>query len=687
MHAAARDVRCDVAVRYLPPPLVSVSDAISQTLVTGGGPYDPGLTPYMREPADMLASRKYRVVCFVGPARTGKTVTLIDGWIARTVVHDPGDMLVVQSSQDQARYYSKVRIKRMIDASPEVRGRLSLRRQDDNTYDKVFRNGMVLAFGWPSGAQLAGRDFRNVALTEYDAAADDIDGEGSLFALASKRTETFLSAGKVLVESSVRREYTDGSWVRSVPHEAPPAKGITAIYNSGTMCWLYWHCKDCGGWTALDPDVHVMFNLPPLAQLVETLRDQDAAKWAKDHAHVACKCCGVLFDEADKRRLNTGLWVPSGCSIVSGRVVGQPRESQIVSFQLSCVAAAYQSWFSILEKYAIAIQDYIRTGSEGEIKSTVNLDQGRAYLPLQVSQRRGIDSEVADRRSDLEQGVVPHGVRFLTAQVDVQAGNRRGFVVQVVGWGRAREHWIIDRYMLRSSERVGGDGNRLPIDPAGYVEDWNRLTEKCIDRRYPLADGSGRSMAIRLTVCDSGGEDGVTRRAYEYHRRLAREGKDRRFRLVKGRASGPQVHEDYPDNRGRGDRHSGAAGDVPVLLLNTDMLKDVLAADLERQSPGPGYWHLPRWMDASHIRELTAEIRTDKGWRKASASANNESIDLCVYAEAAFLRLKGDAIDWTSPPHWAADWETNSEVSGEAAKPATSPRPRSRVIRSTYMDR
>ena len=100
-----------------------------------------------------------------------------------------------------------------------------------------------------------------------------------------------------------------------------------------------------------------------------------------------------------------------------------------------------------------------------------------------------------ERAEDWPQGSVPEGVRFLTAQVDVQAGQRRGFVVQVNGWGRDREHWVIDRYALKSSEREGDNG-MLPIDPAGYAEDWRRLVDKCIDRRYPLADGSGRTMPV-----------------------------------------------------------------------------------------------------------------------------------------------------------------------------------------------
>lgn len=664
----------------------SVFDAVAANMVTNSGPYDPNLTPYMREPTDALASRRHRVVCFVGPGRTGKTNALIDGWIARNATDDPADMLVVQSTQDLARDYSKFRIDRMIDASPVVGERMSHKRQDNNTYDKVFKPGVRLSFGWPSGAQAAGRDFRFVAVTELDKADDDIEGEGSLFALFLKRIQTYLSAGKMMVESSVRRTYMDSSWRRTVQHELPPATGITAIYNSGTMKWFHWRCMHCGAWTALDPDVHVMFDLPPLAQLADDLVGVDAAQWARDHARVCCKSCGVEFDEAFKRELNgRGRWLPSGCQFVGDDIVGEVRDSTIDSYMLSCVAAAYQSWQEILYKYAIAIQDYARTGLESEIKSTVNLDQGRAYLPLHAGQRRSLDGDTSETRENLPQGMVPHGVRFMTAQVDVQAGKRRGFVVQVIGWGRDREHWIIDRYMLRHSTRPDADGDPLPIDPAGYVEDWDRLTEKCIERKYPLADGSGRVMAVRLTVCDSGGEDGVTRRAYEFHRRLVAKQKDRRFRLVKGRDNGPQQHEAYPDTSGRVDRNSGSAGDVPVLLLNANLLKDTLAADLERQSPGPGYWHLPQWMDDAHVRELTSEVRTVKGWRKPSNSTKNESIDLCCYGEAAYLRLKADQIDWHNPPSWAAEWDRNSEITMGSSEPRPIVRQRPRVTRSKYL--
>lgn len=681
--ATERSIIEGVADRARRPPERSVSQAVADCLKLPSGDYDIGLTPYMREPMDMLASRHVHTVCVLGPARCGKTEALIDGWITRNVVDDPGDMLVVHSSQDLVRSYSRVRFQRAIEMSPELRERKSPRRQDDNTYDKLFRSGMWLVFGWPSGAQLSGRDFRYVAVTEYDSASDDIDGEGSLYTLASMRTQTFLSAGKTLVESSVRREYLDANWQRTIPHEAPPATGITGIYNSGSMHWLYWRCEDCRKWVALDPDVHVMFRLPPLAKLVEELRAADADVWAMERAHLGCPHCGAEFDESRKRQLNgSARWVPSGCRIDGDEIIGTPRSTGVASYHIPCVAAAFASWHSILRKYAVAIQDYIRTGSESEIKGTVNLHQGRAYLPLHAGARR--DSVEIAKREHYTQGIVPRGVRFLIATVDVQAGQRRGFVVQVIGFGAHREKWIVDRFALKTSRRQDG-ADFAPLDPGGYVEDWDVLIDKAITRRFPLEGDSSRAMAVRLTLCDSGGEDGVTSRAYEFHRRLREKGLDSRFRLVKGRDSGPTIEERFPDTRGRADR-GASAGDVPVIFINTDALKDTLAADLARETPGPGYLHIPDWMDPAHVRELTAEVRTAKGWTKASG-VHNESVDLAVYAEAGYHRLRGFAIDWRNPPTWAAEWDQNSEVTAGAAPTPPPTRRPLRVSRSNYLGR
>lgn len=124
-------------------------------------------------------------------------------------------------------------------------------------------------------------------------------------------------------------------------------------------------------------------------------------------------------------------------------------------------------------------------------------------------------------------------------------------------------------------------------------------------------------------------------------------------------------------------------------MLNTDALKDVLAADLRRDEPGPGYLHVPGWASRSTLEELKAETRTAKGW-VAMGRKQNETLDLCVYGEAAYIALQADKINWAAPPVWAKPWDENPDVrsAGPAPvdpKPATPRAPR--VVRSNYLTR
>ena len=68
----------DAATAFRPPRQVSVSQGAAQNLSIrqpGGysGQWSAAEAPYMVEPMDMLASRRHEAVCFIGPARSGKT--------------------------------------------------------------------------------------------------------------------------------------------------------------------------------------------------------------------------------------------------------------------------------------------------------------------------------------------------------------------------------------------------------------------------------------------------------------------------------------------------------------------------------------------------------------------------------------------------------------------------------------
>lgn len=174
-----------------------------------------------------------------------------------------------------------------------------------------------------------------------------------------------------------------------------------------------------------------------------------------------------------------------------------------------------------------------------------------------------------------------------------------------------------------------------------------------------------------MLAVDSGGKAGVTERAYLFWRQARQAGYAQKLMLVKGssRSDGPRITRTYPDATKRQDRKANARGEIPVWQLNTLVLKDSLAADLERAEAGPGYLHFPKWLGTWFFDELTAETRTPKGWQNLS-NARNEAMDLMVYNYAAMLALKAERMNWDAPPAWADPQQNRVALTG-GALPAT----------------
>lgn len=664
LAVAMADV-CSPHAALRPPRRVSVSEGAAQNLMIsqpGGfvGMWSAAEAPYMVEPTDMLASRRHNTVCFVGPARTGKTMALVDGWMAHAIVNDPGDMMVVQMSQDKAREYSKVRVDRALRHSPNLRAMLSAKKQDDNTHDKQFMHGMWLRIAWPTASNLSGSDYRYVACTDYDRVGDDIDGEGDLYGLALKRTQTFLSRGMCMVESSPGRELKDPNWHAATPHEAPGVGGVLGIYNRSDRRRWYWRCADCADWFEATPGLG-LFNLPPEEQLLEQVREADIMSLAGEYAHIACPHCGVIIKEKSKDAMNrTGRWVPDGQTIRGDGILdGDAMNSTIAGYWLGGVAASYQGWKSLIAKYLQGLRDYELTGEEQSLKTTTNTDQGMPYMSRHlVEAARGARGPADRKETDLARFIVPDATRFLVAGVDVQGGTGARFVVQVHAVGPNCEQWLVDRYEIRESEREGMGADKAPIDPAAYPEDWNLLTERILRATY-RTNTMGRELQVKLAVVDSGGEDGVTDKAYAWYRRLRREGLHRRARLYKGASSrtAPPIRESFV-----GARRKGEEGDIPLYVCNPNLISDAVYAGLQRDKPGPGFVHFPSWLNKAFFDELQAEVRDENGvWQQIRK--RNEAFDLCRMIRAGCLILGADKPRfWAQPPAWAAPLDINSDI-------------------------
>jgi phage terminase large subunit GpA-like protein len=125
-------------------------------------------------------------------------------------------------------------------------------------------------------------------------------------------------------------------------------------------------------------------------------------------------------------------------------------------------------------------------------------------------------------------------------------------------------------------------------------------------------------------------------------------------------SSAPRVDISYPDNRHRKDRKAAARGEIPVLMMNVNLLKDKLDG-MVAGPEGAGSFLMPDWFADDVFLEMMSEIRSPKGWENKSRR-RNEAWDLATYAIAACIHLGVEKINWDSPPKWAAPWRDNSFV-------------------------
>lgn len=652
------DIICDTAEMLRPPERISVAQAAEKYVYLNQpgayvGYYQNSTAPYMVEPQDTFASRVYDGMVFVGPAQCGKTQSLILNSVAYSIKVDPMDMMVVCPTMAAARDFSIRRIDRLHRHSDEIGAALLPGSDADNTFDKSYRSGMLLTLSWPTPTELAGKPIGRVVLTDRDRMPDDVDGDGEPYDLAAKRTTTFGSYAMTVAESSPSRPVTDEKWIAKTPHEAPPCEGILKLYNRGDRRRWYWPCPSCFRY---------------FEGLFSHLEIDDDA-WGTNYekagsVRMVCPHCGERIHPDERGFMNEwGMWVKDGQGVdPNGKVFGPTPRTTIASFWLRGVAAAFTNWVKLMTLYLDALDEFERTGSEEGLKKFYNNDLGEPYLPRGSSDLR-LPEMLKARSQNLGEREVPEGVRFLLATIDVQ---KNRFVVQVFGVmpGTPFDVVVIDRFPIIKSKREDGDGERLWVKPATYLEDWDEITEQVMSKEYPLADGSGRMMAIKFTACDSGGKEGVTTMAYNYYRKLRENNLHRRFVLTKGEGKPdfPRTKVSYPDSSRR-DKFSAARGDVPVLMFNSNLLKDELNGRLDSLQPGKGMFLFPDWLPDEFFNEMCAETRSDKGWINA-VNARNEAWDLCymVLGLAASEYLRVHNIDWGNPPSWAADWDKNDLV-------------------------
>jgi phage terminase large subunit GpA-like protein len=655
------DINVSCAAVFQPPERLTGAEAAEKYVYLHNppayiGPFQNATTPYMVEPMNMFASRDHTSIVFASSAQSAKTQTLTLNTLAYTIRCNPVDVILYNPSQAAARDFSKRRVDRLHRYSKLIGAELLPGQHSDTTFDKFYKSGMMYTLSWPSINEMSGKPVPITILTDYDRMPMDVDGEGSPFALAQNRTKTFRSFGMTVAESSPSKEVLDGRWKPSTAHEAPPCEGILSLYNTGDRRRWYWPCPQCGEFFE--------GNFSDLKW--ETLADPtESAKTV----YMVCPKNGCYIKPESRYDMNLrGVWLREGEKIDKNGVrsgVGIYAES--ASFWLKGVAAAFSTWSNLVLKWLNAELDYQRTGSQDSLKTTVNTDQGEPYFPRGLDNNR-LAEDLQALAKPMPEKRVPANVRCLFATCDVQK-NRWEVQVHGVMPGAPYDLVVVDRFAIVKSNRVDEDGERLWVKPAEHPEDWDLLRTEVMEKKYTLEDGSG-TMSIAMTICDSGGREGVTTNAYLFYTALKRKGVHERFMLLKGDPSpnAPRVHISFPDSQ-RKDRMAKARGEVPVMMINTNTIKDTLNGMLPTTEGGDrdvakadsGRIHFPDWLPSSFFEEMTVEVRLPRGWENKHGR-RNETWDLLTYCLALCVYRRIEHVSWVEPPTWLSPWPQNPFV-------------------------
>ena len=558
------------------------------------GPWRTSRTPYLAEPMAAFTDPKVRKEVMVAASQVGKSEFELNV-IAYIIDQDPGSILYVHPTLEDARKFSRLRVAPMIRDSRRLKAKVSDVKAKDsgNTIlQKSFPGGMLTITGSNSASALASTPARYIIGDERDRWAVSAGTEGDPWKLAEARQATFYNAKAVEVST-------------------PTIKGASNIetsYYQGTQERWCHQCPECGEYGEIIFDrIHFDFE----TKKVHGKKDYiitGPITWA-------CPHCGCLVEE-DTMRRQPAKWIAEDPDAIE--------RTGVRSFWLNAFSSPWTPWEKI-------VLEFLRNKDDPEkLKVTFNTLLGELW-----EDRGGIEDEdtMLARREDYghrEDGTpieLPEGVLVLTCGVDTQ-DNRLEY--EVVGHGHYGETWgIVKGYIMGKPDTD---------------EVWQQLDD-VIDHVYRFEDGKG--LRISITCVDSGGH--YTQEVYA----RCRERKNRRVFAIKGKGGDgiplvtPPSKVPIKDNK---------RITCWLYTLGVDAGKESIMSALKVQEPGPKYCHFPldeaRGYDNYYFNGLLSEklelSQTKRGnvwrWVKIPGHNRNEALDCRNYANAGLRIINPDMV-------------------------------------------
>jgi len=559
------------------------------------GPWRTSRTPYLREPMAAFTDPKVRKIVMVAASQVGKSELELN-IIGYIIDQDPGSILYVHPTLEDARKFSRLRVAPMIRDSKVLKAKVSDVKAKDsgNTIlQKSFPGGMLTMTGSNSASALASTPARYIIGDERDRWAPSAGTEGDPWALAEARQATFYNAKAIEVST-------------------PTIKGASNIetsYYQGTQERWCHKCPACGEYHEITFDnIHFQHKTTKVHGK-KTYTLTAPVEWA-------CPGCGCLSPEEVMRR-QPAKWIANN---------PEAYERGVLSYWLNAFSSPWTPWEKIVLKFLDAQQDPQR------LKVVFNTLLGELW-----EDRGELEDEDAmlARREDYgltADGTpveLPDGVLVLTCGVDTQ-DNRLEY--EVVGHGKFGETWGIQKGYIMGR----------PDTP----EVWEKLDD-IIGHVYKFRNGRG--LTISITCVDSGGH--YTQEVYE----ACRVRQSKRVFAIKGKGGegvplfSPPTKVPIRDNK---------RITCWLYTLGVDAGKAAIMGALKVQEPGPKYCHFPtgdRGYDLNYFNGLLSEKlvlkQTRSGnrwtWEKLPGHTRNEALDCRNYALAGLkiLNVDMDALE------------------------------------------
>lgn len=407
------------------------------------GRWKTSRTPYLKEIMDAFTDPKVHRIAVAASSQVGKTEMELN-MMGYVIDDDPGPMMFIMPTVDNAKDFSKRRMATMIRDTKCLKNKIAKaksRNGDNNLLKKSYPGGMLTMTGSNSPASLASIPARYVFGDERDRWAKDAGGEGDPWGLVEARTITFYNYKMVEVST-------------------PTIKGFSAIEKSfalGTQEYWCVECPHCHEFHFVEFD-NIKFEY-------HSTKINNDNHYIVENAEYVCPNCGCISSETTMKK-QPHKWIAKN---------PEAYKNGVRSFWINAFSSPWMTWKTLVLKFLQAKDD------PEKLKTVYNTYFGKLW-----ENRSGLEDEddMLERREDYG-AELPEGCLCLTCGVDTQ-DNRLEY--EVVGYGFHEENWGIEKGIIM------GD----PSDD----ETWDKL-DGILDKTYHFANGKG--LKISISFVDSGG--------------------------------------------------------------------------------------------------------------------------------------------------------------------------------------